>query len=176
MNPNGDRNLACKSAFVAQHSPREHGLGSYLLNNTAMPPMCIQTNLALADLWIICWMSVFTDEIFPTAFVSWLTNCRELMAPHLRVVCLFVSFFFAGRAISRLIFHKSPKVGGWKYHLWLVWVTWILDDWDNLQASFIDTALSRLVTRFLYYRIIMWLTNFPGSFLFIIHHSQWIWV
>ena len=35
------------------------------------------------------------------------------MAPHLRVVCffLFLFFFFAGRALSRLIFHKSPKGG-----------------------------------------------------------------
>ena len=43
---------------------------SYLLNDTAMPIMCILTNLALADLWIICWMSVFTDETVPSAFVS----------------------------------------------------------------------------------------------------------
>lgn len=113
MNPNGDRNLACKSAFIAQHSPREYGLSSYLLNNTAMLPMCIRPNLALVDLWIICWMSVFTDEIVPSAFVSWLSNSTEMMAPHLRVVCLFVSlsfflFFCREGYISRLIFHRSP--------------------------------------------------------------------
>lgn len=99
-------------------------ISRYMLNNVAVPPMGRWPNPVQMDLGITWWwMTDFAAEIFPGAFVSWLSTCKEHGTRFLSSLFLFFAEIYLHWSFAV----KNPSgglLGGQGRHSYYIMTHW----------------------------------------------------